>query len=69
MSAVPDFHPVLTSKEAAAFLKVGVSTLARWRQHQRGPACIPYGPTKTMYRLSVLNAWLDSRTQINGGKS
>ena len=52
----------LTTKEAAKYLRVGVSTLARWRDEGRGPAFITYfgdrGGRTIRYELWALDAFV-----------
>ncbi len=54
-----DDDTLLTVLEAAAYLKVHPSTLARWRSSEEvtGPDFLRSGK-KILYRKSTLNAWL-----------
>jgi predicted DNA-binding transcriptional regulator AlpA len=49
----------------AAFLLVAVPTLADWRTKGIGPTYIKVGRC-VRYRLSDLDKWLTSRTQLDG---
>lgn len=51
----PDVH--LTPGEAAAYLRVSVPTLARWRGAKRGPFHVKIG-SKVFYRVSSLREYL-----------
>jgi excisionase family DNA binding protein len=46
-----------TIDETAAFLRVPVSTLYRWRTHQTGPAAFRVG-RHLRYDPATVNAWL-----------
>ena len=48
---------LLTAKEAAAFLKVSVVTLAKWRGQKKGPAYTRTGRT-VKYDRKALEAYL-----------
>lgn len=63
----------LTTKEAAKYLRVGVSTLARWRDEGRGPAFITYfgdrGGRTIRYELWALDAFVaKNRKEPRGPK-
>lgn len=52
--------PLLTRVEAAAFLRVGRSTMANWAVRKFGPRYADYGDS-AMYRLSDLIRWRDEQ--------
>jgi excisionase family DNA binding protein len=56
------FDPI----QAAQYLGIDAGTLAVWRC--TGRYALPFIKVgrKVRYRLSALNAWLESRTQANG---
>jgi len=58
--------PLLTRKDAARYLGVSVSTLARWAMEGTGPAYSKTGGVR--YRLSDLNAFVDQHriTPVRG---
>jgi hypothetical protein len=57
----------LTSAEAAAYLRLSLSTLAKLRMTGAGPGFLKVGRVgrKVLYQRSVLDAWLDSRRRRN----
>ena len=59
-------NDLLDEKQAASFLNVKPGTLSVWRS--TGRYSIPFVKVgrSVRYRLSDLNAWLESRTQTNG---
>lgn len=60
--ALPADDELLTTREAAAALRLGTSTLERMRGDGSGPPFIKLGRGKTrcrvVYARSALNAWL-----------
>jgi len=54
--------PVLRPPAAAEFLGLSVSCLAKLRLRGGGPSYVRMSPTAVGYRMSALNAFLDSRT-------
>jgi len=48
----------LRATEAADYLKVAKSTLAKWRIRGDGPAYAKLGRKIVLYRLADLDAWL-----------
>ena len=57
--------PLLTTSEAAAYLRLAPKTLERFRIDAGGPPYLKAGPgkrAKVLYRLSDLNAWLEQFT-------
>lgn len=64
---VPDREPprLLTSMEAAAYLKIQPQTLRRWRCSGSGPIYVRLGSSqrsKVVYRLADLDTWLSERS-------
>lgn len=53
--------PVLTTSEAADYLRVSERTLIRWRVHRRGPMWT-YAGRQVRYRRADLDAYLAGRT-------
>jgi excisionase family DNA binding protein len=53
-------HAFLTTKEAAAYLRLTRSCLAKWRCAGGGPQYILAG-RKVLYAKAVLDSWLASR--------
>jgi predicted DNA-binding transcriptional regulator AlpA len=54
---------LLTPKEAAAFLRLSVSFLAKARMRGDGPPYIPVAPRAIRYLESTLLDWLKSRSR------
>ncbi|OOG27669.1 DNA-binding protein [Thioalkalivibrio denitrificans] len=52
---------LLTTEEAAHYLRLSSRSLIRWRVERRGPPVVRAG-RKVMYRLHDLDAWLDRHT-------
>lgn len=54
--------PFLTAEEAAKYLRVTESALARWRSGGRGPRYQqPGGPgTRVLYRFEDLEEWVET---------
>lgn len=57
LSSLPINNPLLTRKDAARYLGVSVSTLARWAMQGTGPAYSKAGQVR--YRLSDLDAFIE----------
>ena len=55
---------LLTPKEAAAFLKVSVVTLAKWRGQKKGPSYTRTGRT-IKYSREALEAYLKKNVVAN----
>ncbi len=53
---------VLTQKDVAAFLKVSVGTVKRWRMDGRGPKFSRLGGRLPRYRMADVQAFLVSTT-------
>lgn len=51
--------PLLNIDEAAAYLKVSVSTLARMRRDKNGPSYVQLG-ARVVYRKVDLDAYIES---------
>ena len=54
---------ILDSAEAAAYLRISTSTLAKRRIYGGGPAFIQQSARKVLYRRADLDAWLSSRAR------
>lgn len=52
---------ILDSAEAASYLRLGKTTLARHRMFGTGPKFIRQSSRKNLYRKTDLDAWLDAR--------
>lgn len=57
---------LLNEDEAAAMLRKSKATLVDWRYKRRGPPWTKIGRTP-MYRLDLLEAWLERETQAPQG--
>lgn len=57
---------LLRPKEAAAYLGISYSTLAKWRLYGgTGPAYVKLGDRLVCYEKSVLDEWLAQRTRTS----
>lgn len=56
---------VLDTREAAVYLRISTSTLAKYRVFGTGPEFIRQSARKVIYRRTALDAWLDARTCSN----
>jgi len=56
--------PFLETKEAATYLGLKKSTLEAWRCRGGGPKYSKFG-NAVRYRLTDLEAWIESRTRSN----
>lgn len=54
-----DRERTLTRKQAAEFLEVSISTLARWASAKEGPPYLVIG-NKSRYRIPDLNEYMES---------
>lgn len=57
----PAPHDLLTTAEAARFLRIQPQTLRRWRCEGRGPRFIKLGGNRCLYRRSDVNEFLSER--------
>lgn len=55
---LPPTSPLVTSRDAAAYLNVSESTLSRWRADEKGPPFLQLDGI-IRYRRDALDAWLD----------
>lgn len=55
-------QPLMTTPEAAAYLKFSEETLKDWRRDNTGPAYIKIHGAHVRYRVRDLDAWLDAQT-------
>jgi predicted DNA-binding transcriptional regulator AlpA len=62
-ASVRDPSPLLTEREAANFLRIGHSTLMRWRREGSGPKSIRLSARRLAYRISDLDNFLREREQ------
>lgn len=69
---VPSVPPaptaLLIAKQAARYFSLGQRTLENWRCLGEGPEFVRLGRV-IRYRLSSLDAWLQSRTFANTGEA
>jgi hypothetical protein len=56
-----DYFELLTTLEAARFLKVRPQTLAAWRHYRKGPRCLRVGTKAIRYRMDDLLAFVERR--------
>lgn len=56
---------LLKPEEAADYLKVGLSTLARYRMHGTGPRYTKAGPKAVRYRLEDLQEYAAARIRAS----
>lgn len=54
---------ILDAQEAAAYLRLSYSTLAKMRMTADGPQFIRQSARKVLYRRTALDAWLDARAR------
>jgi hypothetical protein len=61
-AVAPRVEP-LTRKEAARYLSITETTLARWAWQHKGPRYSRSGPVRgrVLYAIEDLNSWLESR--------
>jgi excisionase family DNA binding protein len=59
MSDQREEHELLTTAEAAMYLRVSIDTLKNWRRRQKGPPFKRVGERLVAYRKADLDAWLD----------
>ena len=59
-----DFSPLLTAKDAAVFLKVSLSWLAKARMRGDGPPYICVGRS-IRYTETAINQWTKSRQRLS----
>lgn len=64
MSILPDSERLLTPKEAAHFLRLSHSWLAKSRMHADGPPFVKLGRA-VRYRETDLVRWLRSRARLS----
>ena len=60
-TTAPVSSPFWTQEEAAAWLRVTVAALQKWRRMGIGPPCyrpVPNG--KVLFRLEELSAWVEA---------
>lgn len=55
-------NQLLRPKEAARYLRVSYSTLARWRGSGEGPKFSKAGPRVIVYERTNLDDWIASRS-------
>jgi len=60
--------PLLTQREAAAYLTVSIRTLQRWRKEGIGPPSFLLPNGYRRYRLSALARWLEEQGDQPPGK-
>jgi excisionase family DNA binding protein len=52
---------LMTPKQAAEYLQLSMSTLAKMRMRGDGPPYNKTGPKAVRYRIAELDAWLEER--------
>jgi len=52
-----DIRDRLRAKEAAKYMRVSPSTLAKWRMHNEGPPYHRCGPRIVYYLQAEIDAW------------
>lgn len=57
--------PLRTPDEAADFLRLSTSTLAKMRVAGTGPAWVDVSPQRRAYRQSALEAYADARVRTS----
>lgn len=68
--ALPNTSPLLTTREAADYLRLSAPTLERLRCTGEGPPFIKLGPGRTsrvMYDKRNVDAWLASKRRYSTG--
>lgn len=55
---------LLKPREVAAMLRISLPTLARWRQHGKGPRCIRLGYNRVIYRYADVENWISQRNSL-----
>lgn len=58
---------LLTSTEAAKYLKASPRTLDNWRSRGTGPPFIRLSSRAIRYRMAELEAWIEERLQTSTG--
>ena len=56
-------YQLLTTKQAARELKVGLTTLEKMRAEGRGPAYVRPDMRRVLYRSDHLEAWIEANTK------
>jgi excisionase family DNA binding protein len=56
-------EPLLTQRQAAAYLNVSIRTLQRWRREGIGPPSIRLPNKYLRYRQGDLDAWLEQQPE------
>jgi hypothetical protein len=59
--AVPEPQTWFTPKQAAAYLNMGLSTLAKMRGAQEGPTWCAPRPNSVRYHRDALDSWMKSQ--------
>lgn len=55
-------NTLLTTTEAASYLRLSPRTLDNWRSRKTGPAYVKLGD-RVLYRKSDLDSWLEQQRQ------
>ena len=58
---------VMRPEQAAAFLNLSKSTLAKMRMRGEGPPFAKLGGKIVVYRLTDLDAWINERSRVSSG--
>lgn len=54
-------EPLMTTAEAAAYLRFPEGTVRNWRTRGTGPTYIKVNGAQVRYRVSDLDAWVDEQ--------
>lgn len=57
----PSHEPLMTTAEAAAYLRFPVGTVRMWRTRGTGPTYIKVNNAQVRYRVEDLDAWIDEQ--------
>lgn len=63
-----DDSPLLTTKEAARYLKLPHRTLEQWRVEGKGPRHVKQG-RRVHYRRTALEAWITQQERSRTGQA
>jgi len=55
-------NKLMRPKEAARYLRISISTLARWRVEGQGPSFSKAGPRAVLYSQTSLDDWISNHT-------
>jgi predicted DNA-binding transcriptional regulator AlpA len=61
MTDPQELNELLKPIEVARTLRISLRTLAKWRQHGKGPSCIRLGYNRIVYRRQAVDEWLSRK--------